>query len=339
MDAQIKNMEYCEMPDIYYNRYYPPLYEKMEDGRAVIIRVENEFGTIVSPVILRKIPIETPCPYCDLITPYGYGGPIITKLCGDKDRLIDSYEKAMCHFVSDNHVVSEFVRFHPVLGNAQDFKRIYEPVWDRKTVGTNVRDFTWEEEFSKGALKYIKRAQRAGIVSEVIRHPTEISDFKEIYYSTMDRDQADAYYYFDDAYFDYCLNKMGENVLYVKVLLNGKTIAAGFYFVCGDILQCHLSGTLSEYLNLSPAYITKLATAEWAQENGIKYIHYGGGTTRDENNSLYQFKKKFGKHTEFDFFIGRKIWNQEAYCMLCEKIGVDKETDFFPAYRKKTSCV
>lgn len=328
-------MSYCMMPDIYYNDNYPRLYEKIENGRAVTISVNNEYGSIKSPVIMREIPINAPEKYFDLVTPYGYGGPIITSLLGDKQKLVDSFEEAMHQFVIENNIVSEFVRFHPVLGNALDFKSIYEIRFDRKTVGTNVKDYEIEDEFSKSARKYIKRAEKAGLTYEVILNPSEIKEFKEIYYSTMDRDKASDYYYFGDAYFENCLESLGEYVLYVKVIKEGKVIAAGFYFVCGDILECHLSGTLSEYLSLSPAYITKIATARWAKEHGIHFVHYGGGTTNDEDNKLYQFKKKFGNNTLFDFYIGRKVWNEKVYDDMCRMTGVDKNISYFPAYRSK----
>lgn len=328
-------MNYCEIPDVYYDDNYPKLYEKMEKGRAIMICVSNEHGTIKSPVILREIPIYTEEKYYDLVTPYGYGGPIITSLKGDKDKLIQAYSDAMQKFVKKNNVVSEFIRFHPIIGNGPEFASIYHSQWDRKTVGTNVRDFEIDEEFSKSAKKFIKRAEKAGITYEIERNPVDVTEFKAIYYSTMDRDKAKDYYYFEDEYFTQCLDTLGKYILYVKAIYKNKVIAAGFYFVCGDILQCHLSGTLSDYLTLSPAYIIKNATARWAKANGIHFIHYGGGTSRDDENSLYQFKKKFGINTDFDFYIGKKIWNQDVYDRLCNLTGVDKNSSYFPAYRMK----
>lgn len=326
---------YESCPDIYFCDAYPKLYEKIENGMAEKIVESNEFGTVVSHVIKREIPIKIDGKqYYDLVTPYGYGGPIITELKGDKKALVKRFNRRMEEYSSENDIVSEFVRFHPILGNGVDFLDIYNSQYDRKTVGTNVKDFEIEEEFSKSARKYIKRAEKAGVIYEVSLNPSNVDEFKKIYYSTMDRDQADDYYYFNDEYFQQCLTTLGEHVLYVKVIKDDIIIAAGFYFVCGDILQCHLSGTLSEYLNISPAYITKIATARWAKENGIHYIHYGGGTSRDSDNSLYTFKKKFGKNTEFDFYVGKKIWNEDIYSKLCEKVNANVNSNYFPAYRE-----
>lgn len=52
-------------------------------------------------------------------------------------------------------------------------------------------------------------------------------------------------------------------------------------------------------------------------------------------NGLYKFKREFGKNTEFDFYIGKKVWNEKIYKMLCEAKGADINSMFFPAYREK----
>lgn len=107
----------------------------------------------------------------------------------------------------------------------------------------------------------------------------------------------------------------------------------GFYFVYNDIIHIHLSGTLSEYLYLSPAYILRYAITNWGKENNYKLIHHGGGRSDSSEDGLYQFKKRFSKNTEFEFYVGKKIWNEEIYNELCKKSG--NEIEFFPGYRKK----
>ena len=94
-----------------------------------------------------------------------------------------------------------------------------------------------------------------------------------------------------------------------------------------------MSGTLSDYLKYSPAYILRYAIMEWGKKYGYDLIHYGGGITNSKDDSLYRFKKKFGKNTEFKFYVGRKIWNKEIYKRLCLVKKVNSGCDFFPAYR------
>ena len=123
-------------------------------------------------------------------------------------------------------------------------------------------------------------------------------------------------------------------MILVEAIYEDKTIAAGLYFVYNGIIHVHLSGTDTNFLNFSPAYILKYGTALWGKEHNYKLIHYGGGLSNSEDDSLYCFKRKFAKTTDFDFYIGKKIWNQEIYDKLCELKQIDKCEDFFPAYRK-----
>ncbi|MGH2077615.1 peptidoglycan bridge formation glycyltransferase FemA/FemB family protein [Aerococcus urinaeequi] len=326
------------MQDIYFEPNYGKLYEKMENGISECFEYSNEHGSITNLFIKREIPIilDSEEKYYDITTPYGYGGPIINNVVKGKEaELVNGYKKAFMEFCLANNIVSEFIRFHPVIGNEIPFKVVYDVQYLRKTVGTNLKEFEepFQEEFSKSARKNVRRSLREGVSYEIIENPDSIDGFLEIYYSTMDRNEADDYYYFDEEYFKKCLELFPENILIVKSLYEEKTIAMGFYFIYDKYIHTHLSGTLSEYLNLSPAYILRYALTEWGKENGYHLIHHGGATTNDENDSLFRFKKRFGQNTEFDFSIGRRIWNQEIYDKLCKEVNADKNIDFFPAYR------
>ena len=325
-----------DLPDIYFDRNYGKLYEKMEHGVAQVFHFKNEHGEILHQFIKREIPVRVNDDILyDLITPYGYGGPLILNCDGNKEQLVQEFYNEFSKYCKRNNIVSEFVRFHPVIENAKDFADIYNTVFDRHTVGTDLKSYTIEEEFSKSARKSIRQALKKGITYSVKANPDSLEEFKKIYRSTMNRNEASDYYYFDDDYFSDCLRYYGKNILLVEAYWEGKTIAAGLYFFYGKIIAAHLSGTLSEYLHLSPAYIIKYATAEWAKNNGIEYIHYGGGTDKSEDNPLYLFKKKFGKNTELDFYLGKKIWNKKLYIELCRITGSETDMDFFPAYRGK----
>ncbi|NLJ25968.1 MAG: hypothetical protein GX354_11225 [Firmicutes bacterium] len=103
-----------------------------------------------------------------------------------------------------------------------------------------------------------------------------------------------------------------------------------------DLIHAHLSGTLADYLHLSPAYVLRYAITVWGKERGYTLIHHGGGIAKGENNSLYRFKKRFGKNTGFTFHVGKRIWNKDIYKRLCLEIGVREDRGFFPAYRTKS---
>jgi hypothetical protein len=324
-------------PDIYFEPDYARLYET-EENRAVEYRFECEYGFITNLFIKRKINISLGdgVRYYDLITPYGYGGPVIHEAT-DKDKLVEAYMEDFKAYTKKEHIISEFVRFHPIVGNALDFRDAYGIIYDRKTVGTNL---TYEDvigtEFSKHKRKDIRRIlKNPDIRYEVDENPESLEDFVAIYYSTMDRDGAEEYYYFKPGYFQEMLEKFRGHITTGKVFLGEKLIAMGVYFRYGKYLHAHLSGTLSEYLGYSPAYILKYALALYGHEKGYEVIHYGGGSSRSEENSLYKFKRDFGRNTQFDFYMAKKVWNQDVYRQICESVGADMNTEFFPAYREE----
>ena len=324
--------------DIYFEDNYGKLYENVENGKSVSWYLKEDDYIIKHMFILRKIPIEIENgPWYDLVTPYGYGGPIIIgdNKNLDKNRVLDIFSKNFSQYCDENKIVSEFVRFHPINKNAEVFGEFYNAQTIRHTLGTNLKiyDNPFLEEFSKGCRKNIKQAIKNGVSWRITPKPDDITVFKNVYYSTMDRNHATDYYYFDDEYFNKCLKYFKENILFVEALYEGKTIAAGLYFIYDKTIHIHLSGTLSEYLYLSPAYILRYATMLWGKENGYELIHHGGGRTNEIDDSLYVFKKQFAKNTEFDFCVGKRIWNLKIYKKLCDVTGNKQNFDFFPLYR------
>lgn len=324
-------------PDIYFEPDYARLYET-DDNKAVEYSFECEYGIITNLFLKRNVDIQISdgIQYYDLVTPYGYGGPVIHSAT-DKEKLIAAYMENFKSFTARENIIAEFVRFHPIIGNALDFKEAYKAIYDRKTVGTTL---TYEDvigtEFSKHKRKDIRRIfKNPEIRYEIDENPTSLDDFVEIYYSTMDRDGADDYYYFDKFYFQHMLESFRGHITTGKVFLGEKLIAMGVYFRYGKYLHAHLSGTISEYLKYSPAYILKYALAIYGHEKGYEVIHYGGGSSRSEENGLYKFKREFGKNTIFDFYIAKKVWNEEVYKSICDAVGANINTEFFPAYREE----
>lgn len=324
--------------DLYFDENYGKLYEKIEKGKAEIFKFENEDGKITNQFLIREIPEKVNGKtYYDIVTPYGYGGPIINYLKGNKENLLKEFEKNFKKYAEERNIVSEFVRFHPIKENAIDMKPIYNSTYMRKTLITKLdEEDVVKKQISKSARKNIRQALNKGVIYKITEKPNDISVFKNIYYSTMDRNHATDYYYFDDEYFQNILNYYKENLILIEAIFEGKTIAAGIYFIYNDIIHIHLSGTLTEYLYLSPAYILRYALILWGIEHNNKYkiIHHGGGRSNSEEDSLYLFKRNFAKLYDADFYVGKKIWNKEIYDELCNMKNIEDD-GFFPAYRKQ----
>lgn len=325
------------MIDIYFDKNYGKLYEKIEHGKSEIFECKTSNGTIINQFIKREIPDKiNNITYYDIVTPYGYGGPIITELNGSKEKLLEEYENQFREYCNENNIIAEFVRFHPLINNAIDFKEIYSIEFNRYTLGTNLKDFDdpIKNEFSKSCRQNIRKKLEMGMDYKVTLNPNDFTNFKKCYYSTMERNDASEYYYFDDEYFNTINKYYSKNTILVETIYENKTIAAGLYYIYDKTIHIHLSGTLKEYLHLSPAYILRYAVTIWGKANGYEIIHHGGGRTNKEDDTLFAFKKQFAKNTKFEFYIGKKIWNKDIYNSLCELKQISLNEEYFPAYRK-----
>lgn len=327
------------MKDLFFEKDYGKLYEKIERGSCEVFEFTHALGSVYHQFIKKEIPVQLKDgPYFDLVTPYGYGGPLMTDIAdGKKEELAQLFQEAFWSYCQENKIVGESVRFHPVFSNAHDFKSCYEIVHRRNTTGTNLKIYEdpVQSEFSKSCRRNIRKALKSGVSFSITINPPDLKEFKEIYYSTMDRNKAAEIYYFDDDYFSDCLRRFGKNILLTEVTFEGKVIGMGLNFFYNDLIHTHLSGTLKDYHHLSPAYVLQYALTVWGKDNGISLIHDGGGRTRDPQDSLFLFKKQFGKNTEFEYYFGYKIWNEPIYQALCEEAQVSRSGESFPAYRQK----
>lgn len=326
-------------PDIYFTPEYGKVYEKWENGVLGRFEYHTDKGVVCNQFIKRQIPIKIDQQqYYDIVSPYGYGGPIVLKCIeGGKEDLIKGYYNAFKEYCKENNIVSEFIRFHPILKNHQDFEKVYKVEYIRNTLATNIKDFDdpVQSEFSKSCRKKIRQGINKGLYAEIDFECNTIDDFIEIYYSTMDRNEAGKYYYFDRDYFYNMIKNFKQNLMIFNVKLEQKTVAAGFYMRYEGLLHAHLSGTLPEYLNISPANIIRHTAVTWGKENGIEYLHHGGGTSNSVEDGLYKFKKGFSQNTEFEFHVAKKVWNERVYNQLVDKVSQEKELNeqFFPLYR------
>src|SRR5699024_12004417 len=105
----------------------------------------------------------------------------------------------------------------------------------------------FQEEFSKSCRKNVRKSLKNGVDYVITEKPSSIDQFLKIYYSTMKRNKANDYYYFNEDYFQKSLKYFQNNIITVEAIYENVPIAMGFYFVFNDYIHIHLSGTLSEY--------------------------------------------------------------------------------------------
>lgn len=333
-----------DVEDINFDYNYFNLYTQ-EGERPVLVYMEDKLGKVAYPFMLRDIAFHE-ClrdrieknEFFDISSPFGYSGPLIKAYDEqDKKALIELFYSEFGSFCTDHKIVSEFIKFSPILKTYKNMDSVIETIYLKKMLATNLKSKeSIEVDITRGRRKSIKKTRSFGLKTEFIISPKSLDIQRKIYYDTMDRKQATEAFLFSKSYFDKMLSTLSENILLVNTKFEGKIIGFGLRFLSGDIIYGHISGTLREYLKYSPSNITYEDTINWGYENYYKYFFTGGGLTNSEEDSLYLFKRTFAKHTDFDFYIGKKVWNQKNYDYLLSVSSekARKNKNFFPQYRE-----
>lgn len=301
-----------EKQDIYFSRQYYQMEAEQENGQARMFVYEDDDGNIgIYPFILRNIESDVlQGEYYDIETAYGYGGPILSI---DDSSFATEFEKRFLNYCKENHIVAEFIRFHPLIENQDVFKQNISVLENRTTVWLDLEkteDEIWMKEISTQNRNTIRKCIKNGL-SVQIGH--DYSEFKQIYASTMDKVGADSFYYFDDLYYQR-ISESREYTL-LKVLHEEETIAAAIFIGYGDYFHYHLAGSKKEYLKLAPNNLLLWEAIKYGKEHGYKKMHFGGGLTNSEEDNLFRFKKKYSS-TVAKFYIGKRVHDEETYNKL-----------------------
>lgn len=318
--------------DVYYLSGYCKAFEVHGDGAPELLYYEEGMLRAIYVYMKRQIASGM----VDTVTPYGYGGVLFD---GDTStQNIELFGKAFERQMQNDGVVSNFVRYHPVLKNAGPMKQISEVIDLGKTIAIDLSspEIIWENIHSKNR-NMIRKAEKNGIEIKHGKGMDLLEKFMEIYNKTMDKDHAEAYYYFKLPFYESIHNDLFDNYEMFYAEYEGKIIAMSIMIFANGRLNYHLSGSDIEYRNLAPSNLLLYKAALWGCEQGMKTFHLGGGVGSGEDN-LYKFKAAFNKISDYQFSIGKQVFDKRAYDELVKRrketdANFDESSHFFPLYR------
>jgi hypothetical protein len=323
--------------DIYFDMDYLKNSERIEKGKLDFFFYEDNNGKGKNIFIKREVKqnIVEDSLY-DLITPYGYGGPLIEiKQEDNKEVFIETYFKKYEEYCNKNNIVSEFVRFHPLEKNYEYSKDFYNVTYNSNTIFIDLSsEEIIESNIISKARNMIRKAEKNHLVFEEDKKFETIEKFIELYYETMNKNNASALYYFDKEYF-YDIFLLKNKVKLFNVKHEDKIIATSMILIGEKWIHYHLSANTEIGYKLAANNFLLYNIAKWGHKNGYKKFHLGGGYGGNES-PLYKFKHSMNKNGILEFYIGKKIFNKELYEKLVdEKMLNDKEKEntFFPLYR------
>ena len=321
--------------DVYYLSGYARSFYVHGDGEPQLLYYMSENLRAIYVYMKRKTAIDG---VYDSITPYGYGGVLFDGEVNESNLL--AFRDEFLRKMQEENIISDFVRYHPVLGNAVCMKSISQVIDLGNTIAMDLTspEVIWTNITSKNR-NTIRKAQKNNIQ---IHHTDDYSIFQSfisIYNKTMDRDNADEYYYFQEDFYKAIFDRLKGNFQVFYATLDGQIIAASIILYANKQVHYHLSGSLIEYRHLAPTNLLLYQVALWGCENGFKTLHLGGGLGSG-NDNLYKFKAAFNRNSGLQFSIGKQIFSQELYDKLVnlrlqQNPNFNLESKYFPLYRDK----
>lgn len=297
--------------DIYFKASYARLYGEVFD-------FEFKLGSFVFKTLAIKSEI-TNTPFFDLQSPYGYSGFYTNS---KDEKFLKEALNALKEKALKENIIAFFVRFHPFDENLSFYEKELDFFkQNKKIVLVNLENDLnhIRSNYSPRIKSYVKKARAELIIQECFKEDNQ--DFIELYKQTMQRNEAESFYYFNEAYFD-ALFDFKEYKLF-KALDKENNKAYASFFINENFAYYHLSAN-SKHSNANAALLD--FAFEYAFERGTKFCILGGGMS--EADSLYYFKERFST-LYAHFCIGGIIINQEAFSNLCKPY----KNPYFLAYR------
>jgi len=324
--------------DVFYYPEYVYLFELKGEGKARCFVYNDDQGTVIFPFLLRQINEmeyfnNIPNNKLDIASPYGYGGYLRENNRVDMDKFYESFK----NYCITNNFVSEFVRFHPFLNNSLYAPSDVNPIFINETV---VVDLTLAPEkiwgnLSSSCRNKVKKAKNLGVKVFNDEHFENLDKFQELYTNTMERLQAQEYYYFPIEWFRNLVKLLKGRVALFQAEYNKHIIMSGLFLFSEKYIHYFLSGSDYTMSGLAANNLLLYHVALWAKERGIALLQLGGGY--QPKDSLFNFKASFSP-LRSKFYTGNVIHDLEYYQFLSTRRNIieGKTSDdvyFFPSYR------
>lgn len=322
--------------DVFYLNSYVKAFQNEGHGIPVLIYYESENQRAINVIMKRDIAddvhfqgILEKNKYYDLSSPYGYGGFLSDDSLSS--QLIKEYED----YCKSKGYICEFVRFSLLSEYINCFHGVCETHSHNVVRSLDIPLEVMKSDFEYKVRKNLKRAEKNQLRAIVDKNAVYLDDFLRIYYGTMTRSDAKEGFYFKRDFFN-TLNSMTENCVYFHVFYEDKVIASELVLYGPENCYSFLGGTDKNFFELRPTEFLKFSIIKWAKDRGLKNFILGGGYGADDG--IYRYKKSLSPNGVVEFYIGKKIFNQEEYQNLVEfrkKQGdsFSQDSPFFPLYR------
>ncbi|MEJ7892372.1 MAG: GNAT family N-acetyltransferase [Solirubrobacteraceae bacterium] len=306
--------------DLYYRRGFVEASAALVASRPVLLHLSGAGGDVVFPCLVRADPV-------DVVTSYGYGGPLPL----GADPPVAEFADAYVAWCARRGVVSSFVVHHPLFATQRVPMRGFRVQPLAGTVAWPLDEPDLLGVMHKHHRRQVRRAEGAGLVATVRAPPEDLSEFVALYDDAMVRLGAADFHRFNDDYWQ----ALAAAVTLVQVVVrggDGEAVAAVLGAGEPPWLHYHLGAAAQAGRGTGASHLALYTLARWGRDHGYAQLHLGGGVGgRDDD--LLVYKQRFAPGEPLASCIGKAVHDLPAYTALAGPPSADYE-GFFPAYRR-----
>ncbi|MBE7940347.1 MULTISPECIES: GNAT family N-acetyltransferase [Ramlibacter] len=241
----------------------------------------------------------------DASSPYGYGGPVANSR--DAGFLVAAWQACHEHLRGEERVVVEYLRFHPLLANEAGYPGQVLP--NREVVSVDLTtDFA--AAYPLRLQQVLRKSARAGLHYGEQPFAPQARAFGAYHRAAMQAMGADAFYVFDDAYFEAMGRCPGARLALVTA--DGAWLAAALLLDGPGVREYHLAATVPEGRRLGASSALLHGAAEAARDAGLRQLYLGGGTDAKPDNPLLFFKGGFSP-LRLPYRTGSRVLDPAGY--------------------------
>lgn len=328
--------------DVYQLASYTELCAHKQNAEPIAFYAERDNAVFLAPLLVRTLPehLNAPSEWRDAITCYGYAAPLL--ISSDQAYDLRLFLSLFRQLGQDHNLITAFFRMHPLLELSPTILSEFgDLIYHGETITIDLTQpyhVFWSNmrENHKRDIRKLRNANFRASMDCWEYFPV----FRFIYTQTMQRVDANSFYFFDDTYFSELRHSWRDTMHLCTVFApNGDVAAAGLFTVVNGIVQYHLGATNSTYLRNAPSKLMFDHVCRWAQTLQCHVLHLGGGVGC-QDDSLFRFKSGFSKSRR-QFCTFRMVIDAERNNNLIAQWRAQNGHDqtaadslFFPHYRR-----
>jgi lipid II:glycine glycyltransferase (peptidoglycan interpeptide bridge formation enzyme) len=195
-------------------------------------------------------------------------------------------------------------------------------------------------DYAHKVRKNVKRARSLNLRVVLDERGEHLDEFLQLYYSTLDRRQAESNYYFPREFFERLCSSLKSQFVFFHVFSGGAVVSTELVLVSQHNIYSFLGGTREEAFEMRPNDLLKHELILWGKRAGKRaYVLGGGYAIRD---GVYRYKLGFAPSGAVPFRTGHIVFDPVAYDQLVEARRAwesdqcrpwQPRAGYFPAYR------